>query len=150
PHRSRRSTDTGLPALLRVAWLAQTDPRARRPESRPGPGTTSSGRRPAASDARRRHPARESLRPAGRRLWDRTSSSISLSQMTRTALVLSGGGMFGAYQAGAWKALSRWLTPDVVVGASVGALNGWLIAAGAPAPELERLWLEPSSGEIME
>jgi NTE family protein len=57
--------------------------------------------------------------------------------------------MFGAYQAGAWKALSRRITPDIVVGASVGALNGWLIAAGAPAAELERLWLDPSSGELM-
>jgi len=66
-----------------------------------------------------------------------------------TALVLSGGGMFGAYQAGAWKTLSREISPDVVVGASVGALNGWLIAAGAPAEELERRWLDPSSGEVM-
>src|SRR2546427_8151414 len=44
-------------------------------------------------------------------------------QMTKTALVLSGGGMFGAYQAGVWKALSHELSPDIVVGASVGALD---------------------------
>src|SRR5436309_7857523 len=69
--------------------------------------------------------------------------------MTRTALVLSGGGMFGAYQAGAWKALSRELAPDIVVGASVGALNGWYIAAGASGDELERRWLDPVSGDLM-
>ena len=67
----------------------------------------------------------------------------------KTALVLSGGGMFGAYQAGAWKALSRELAPDIVVGASVGALNGWYIAAGATADDLERHWLDPVSAEIM-
>jgi NTE family protein len=65
------------------------------------------------------------------------------------ALVLSGGGMFGAYQAGAWKALSREISPDIVVGASVGALNGWYIAGGVPAEELERRWLDPASGELM-
>jgi NTE family protein len=72
-----------------------------------------------------------------------------LSQM-KTALVLSGGGMFGAYQAGAWKALSRvQFTPDIVVGASVGALNGWYIASGLTADDLERHWLDPAAGEIM-
>jgi NTE family protein len=57
--------------------------------------------------------------------------------------------MFGAYQAGAWKALSREISPDIVVGASVGALNGWCIAGGAPADELERRWLDPASGDLM-
>ncbi len=47
------------------------------------------------------------------------------------ALVLSAGGMFGAYQAGVWKALSRSFHPDLIVGASVGALNSWAILAGA-------------------
>jgi NTE family protein len=67
----------------------------------------------------------------------------------KTALVLSGGGMFGAYQAGAWKALSRAIKPDIVVGTSVGALNGWCIAGGATPEELERHWLDPAAGEIM-
>jgi len=69
--------------------------------------------------------------------------------MTKTALVLSGGGMFGAYQAGAWKALSREVAPDIVVGASVGALNGYYIAGGAPAEELVRDWRDPASAEMM-
>ena len=67
----------------------------------------------------------------------------------KTALVLSGGGMFGAYQAGAWKTLSREFAPDIVVGASVGALNGWYIASDAPADELELQWLDPSAGDIL-
>src|ERR1700724_2788432 len=69
--------------------------------------------------------------------------------MLKTSLVLSGGGMFGAYQAGAWKALSRVVKPDIVVGASVGALNGWLIAAGLTGEELVEHWLDPASGELM-
>ena len=58
----------------------------------------------------------------------------------KTALVLSGGGMFGAYQAGAWSALHGKWRPDMVVGTSVGALNGWAIAGGASGDELIGLW----------
>ncbi len=60
-----------------------------------------------------------------------------------TALVLSAGGMYGAYQAGAWKALASRLRPDLVVGASVGALNAWAIASAVPPEELIASWLEP-------
>jgi predicted acylesterase/phospholipase RssA len=42
----------------------------------------------------------------------------------KRALVLSGGGMFGAWQAGAWSVLARHFQPDLVVGASAGSLNG--------------------------
>jgi predicted acylesterase/phospholipase RssA len=51
--------------------------------------------------------------------------------------------MFGAYQAGAWAELERWFKPDLVVGASIGALNGWMIAGGASAAQLMTAWLEP-------
>src|SRR5579862_9012522 len=50
----------------------------------------------------------------------------------KTALVLSAGGMFGAYQAGAWRELSASFRPDLVVGTSAGSLNGWSIAGGCP------------------
>ncbi len=63
----------------------------------------------------------------------------------KTALVLSAGGYFGAYQAGAWKALAPDVTIDLVVGASVGALNGWVIASGCSPEELEQNWLDPST-----
>src|SRR5438128_1449104 len=61
--------------------------------------------------------------------------------VVKSALVLSAGGMFGAYQVGAWKALAGAFQPDVVVGASVGALNGWAIAGGCSAGDLKELWL---------
>lgn len=60
--------------------------------------------------------------------------------MSRTALVLSGGGLFGAWQVGAWSALENHLRPDVVIGCSIGSLNGWAIAGGASAEELAGWW----------
>jgi NTE family protein len=60
----------------------------------------------------------------------------------RRALVLSGGGLFGAWQAGAWSVLQRFFEPDVIIGASIGSLNGWAIAGGCPPDELESLWKE--------
>jgi NTE family protein len=65
------------------------------------------------------------------------------------ALVLSAGGMFGAYQAGAWKALAERFRPDFVVGASVGALNGWAIAGGCSAAELCDTWTDRNSADLM-
>jgi NTE family protein len=60
------------------------------------------------------------------------------------ALVLSGGGLFGAWQAGAWSVLLKHFTPDLIVGASVGSLNGYVIASGGTPEELRAMWLEPS------
>jgi NTE family protein len=57
------------------------------------------------------------------------------------ALVLSGGGLFGAWQAGAWAALASAFRPDLIVGASVGSLNGYAIACGATPQDLRELWL---------
>lgn len=67
----------------------------------------------------------------------------------KTALVLSAGGMFGAYQAGCWKSLAKsgW-HPDIVIGASAGALNGWAIAGGVPPDELAAAWLDPASANL--
>jgi NTE family protein len=56
-------------------------------------------------------------------------------------LVLSAGGMYGAYQAGAWKALADVFQPDLIVGASIGAVNGWAIAGGCQPDELIERWL---------
>jgi NTE family protein len=58
-----------------------------------------------------------------------------------TALVLSAGGMYGAYQAGAWRALADVFHPDLVVGASIGAVTGWAIAGGCDPDELVDRWL---------
>jgi len=67
----------------------------------------------------------------------------------KTALVLSAGGMFGAYQAGAWRELSTWFQPDLIVGTSAGALNGWLIAGGCPPDEIIRLWADPAAAAFL-
>ena len=59
------------------------------------------------------------------------------------ALVLSGGAGFGAYQIGAWQALQEadW-EPDIVVGASVGAVNAYLISRDASLSDLREIWLD--------
>ena len=55
-------------------------------------------------------------------------------------LVMQGGGALGAYQAGVYEALHEaGLEPDWVVGTSIGAINGALIAGNAPANRLPRL-----------
>ncbi len=60
------------------------------------------------------------------------------------ALVLSGGGLFGAWQAGAWGVLAKHIRPDLIVGASVGSLNGYVIASGGTPEELRSMWLDPT------
>ncbi len=52
--------------------------------------------------------------------------------------------MFGAWQAGAWSALAPFFQPDLVVGASVGSLNGYTIAAGWSPEELCEFWRHPN------
>jgi NTE family protein len=64
-----------------------------------------------------------------------------MSQKVRSALVLSAGGMFGAYQAGVWSELARVFRPDMVVGASAGALNGWEIACDTDPADLVASWM---------
>ena len=51
--------------------------------------------------------------------------------------------MFGAWQAGAWRSLAPRFKPDLVVGASIGSLNGYAIAAGWSAADLCHWWLQP-------
>lgn len=68
--------------------------------------------------------------------------------MRKTALVLSGGGMFGAWQAGAWRGLADRFHPQLIVGASVGALNGYAIAGGASVDQLVEFWLNDEIGAL--
>jgi len=67
----------------------------------------------------------------------------------KTALVLSAGGMFAAYQAGVWKAIASAFRPDIIVGASAGALNGWVIAGGCTPEELIARWTDPDTANWM-
>ena len=62
---------------------------------------------------------------------------------TMKALVLSGGAGFCAYQVGAWQALQEagW-EPDIVVGASVGAVNAYLISRNVSLSDLREIWLD--------
>ncbi|PMS23654.1 patatin [Trinickia dabaoshanensis] len=55
-------------------------------------------------------------------------------------LVLQGGGALGAYQAGVYEALhDAGIEPDWVIGTSIGAVNGAIIAGNPPETRLARL-----------
>ncbi len=68
----------------------------------------------------------------------------------KLVLVLQGGGALGAYQAGAYEALSAaGLEPDWIAGISIGAINAALIAGNKPENRVKRLrafWEKLSSG----
>lgn len=70
-----------------------------------------------------------------------------------TVFVLSGGGNLGALQVGMLRALTeRGITPDLVLGCSVGALNGAAYAADptvAGVDRLEDLWLRLAGPDVM-
>ena len=58
----------------------------------------------------------------------------------QTVLVFQGGGALGAYQAGVYQALTEGgIEPDWVIGTSIGAINGTLIAGNTPGQRLARL-----------
>ena len=60
-----------------------------------------------------------------------------------TAFVLGGGGLLGAHEVGMLRALAEaGIKPDLVVGTSIGALNGVLVAAdpAGAADRLRRMW----------
>jgi NTE family protein len=69
---------------------------------------------------------------------------MNVQQAHKTAFVLAGGGSLGAVQVGMLKALDRaGMVPDLVVGASVGAINAAYYAASpdeAGIARLERIW----------
>jgi NTE family protein len=76
-----------------------------------------------------------------------------MSHSTKTAFVLSGGASLGAIQVGMLRALyERGVTPDVIVGTSVGALNGAFIASRPPIPEtaeeLADVWRDLGRGQV--
>ena len=60
--------------------------------------------------------------------------------MTRSALVLQGGGALGAFEFGAARALyERNLAPDVIAGVSIGAVTAVLLARPANGDVLATL-----------
>jgi NTE family protein len=75
-----------------------------------------------------------------------------MSTAKTTAFVLSGGASLGAIQAGMLRALyERRISPDLIVGSSVGSVNGAFIASRphmpATAIELASVWHTLSRGE---
>jgi NTE family protein len=68
------------------------------------------------------------------------------------AFVLGGGGVLGAVEVGMLRALFRaGHRPDVVVGTSIGAVNGALVAADpqeAVTDRLVRLWTSPEAAAV--
>lgn len=59
----------------------------------------------------------------------------------RTVLIFQGGGALGAFQAGVFEATQHGgLSPDWVIGTSIGAINAALIAGNRPEHRMERLY----------
>lgn len=82
--------------------------------------------------------------PSGIRTTGRSAAPSAIRRLfharPRTAFVFSGGGNLGAIQVGQARALlERGIVPDVVVGCSVGALNGAAIAGNPVVEEANRL-----------
>lgn len=76
-----------------------------------------------------------------------------MSNSKTTAFVLSGGASLGAIQVGMLRALyERRLSPDLIVGSSVGSVNGAYIASRPQTPatahELAAVWASLSRGEV--
>lgn len=65
-------------------------------------------------------------------------------KVKRTAVVLQGGGAYGAFELGAMKAIyDKGIEPDVVTGVSIGAINAAVIAGcknNNPVEALNELW----------
>ena len=65
-------------------------------------------------------------------------------------LVFDGGGARGAYQIGAWRALSEaGVKISAVAGTSVGALNGALVCMG-DLEKAEHIWKEMAFSRVMD
>jgi NTE family protein len=72
-----------------------------------------------------------------------------LSENPKRALVLSGGGGRGAYHVGVLRFLEEheWV-PDIIVGTSIGAVNGAAIASGHNANSLWALWKQLRTNDV--
>lgn len=83
---------------------------------------------------------------------DATGEADTETTPGTTAFVLGGGGMLGANEVGMLRALfERGHRPDLVVGTSVGALNGAVVAAEPTMRSVERLtrlWEELSGDAV--
>ncbi len=70
----------------------------------------------------------------------KTATEITISNIFKKVLVLQGGGALGAYQLGVYKAIhEKKLDLDWVIGTSIGAINGGIIAGNPPERRLQKL-----------
>ncbi len=84
---------------------------------------TSANPAPKSPKARKTSPAKPTRTPFG-----------------QTVLVLQGGGALGAYQVGVYEAMhDAGIEPDWIIGTSIGAINGAIIAGNPPQHRLARL-----------
>ncbi|MBW8486862.1 patatin-like phospholipase family protein [Actinomadura parmotrematis] len=75
-----------------------------------------------------------------------------MAGQSRTAFVLGGGGVLGAHEVGMLRALHECgVRPDLVVGTSIGAMNGAAVAADPDraVERLTRLWSSDSVQEAL-
>ena len=71
---------------------------------------------------------------------DTKAPATERATQQQVVLVLQGGGALGAYQAGVYQALMEGgVEPDWVIGTSIGAINGALIAGNEPQNRVARL-----------
>lgn len=67
----------------------------------------------------------------------------------KIAVVLSGGGARGAFEAGVIEAFEEaGISPDIIAGTSAGAINATALAVGMPAAQLTDLWLGLRSKDV--
>jgi len=67
-------------------------------------------------------------------------SGVAIPSSFKKVLVLQGGGALGAYQLGVYKAIhEKNIALDWVIGTSIGAINGGIIAGNPPESRLQKL-----------
>jgi NTE family protein len=75
---------------------------------------------------------------------------VAKSGKSKIVLALAGGNALGAYGAGAYEAMhERGYLPEVIAGASIGAITGAIIAGNAPEQRIEKLrafWEQAAAG----
>lgn len=80
------------------------------------------------------------------------TGGVSVSAGERVAFVLGGGGLRGAVQIGMLRALlERGVVPDVIVGTSIGAINGAIVAKTPSLDALDDLfeaWMSPEAASV--
>lgn len=82
--------------------------------------------------------------------WSRPGSGVEPS---RTVFVLSGGAAMGALQVGMMRALiERRILPDLILGCSIGAMNGMVLAGGpslATVGRMQDVWMDLIDRELV-